>query len=89
MAPSSTSVGHGRTRTIPSAAVRAGLDLAERMARLTRNDGTLLAVRIGIATGPVMVGNLVGEDAAHQARSSGKPSTSQRACANWLGLVRW
>jgi predicted ATPase/class 3 adenylate cyclase len=48
----------------PERAVRAGLDLTERMARLTGSDGTRLAVRVGIATGPVMVGDL---DAAQPA----------------------
>ena len=45
-------------------AVRAGLELTERIARLTGSDGAPLAARVGLATGLVMVGDLVGEGAA-------------------------
>jgi class 3 adenylate cyclase len=47
-------------------AVRAGLDLGEMVARLKADDGTPLAARTGIATGLVMVGDLVGEDEAQE-----------------------
>ena len=47
-------------------AVRAGLDLAEGVAQLSSGDGASLAARIGIATGLVMVGDLIGEGAARE-----------------------
>jgi class 3 adenylate cyclase len=46
-------------------AVRAGLELAGAIGR-QRVDGAALAVRIGIATGQVVVGDLVGEGAAQE-----------------------
>jgi class 3 adenylate cyclase len=47
-------------------AVRAGLDLAERVSKLDAASGTTLMARIGIATGLVMVGELIGEGAARE-----------------------
>ena len=47
-------------------AVRAGLELAAVVAGLRAPDGTPLAVRIGIATGQVVVGDLIGEGAAQE-----------------------
>ena len=47
-------------------AVRAGLELAAVVAGLRDPDGTPLAVRIGIATGQVVVGDLIGEGAAQE-----------------------
>jgi class 3 adenylate cyclase len=47
-------------------AVRAGLDLPMAVSRLTAADGTALAVRVGIATGRVVVGDLIGEGAARE-----------------------
>jgi class 3 adenylate cyclase len=46
-------------------AIRAGLELAEAVGRQTA-DGAKLAVRIGIATGQVVVGDLIGEGAAQE-----------------------
>jgi class 3 adenylate cyclase len=45
----------------PERAVRAGLDLAAHVGRLTTNHGAALSARIGIATGRVVVGDLIGE----------------------------
>jgi class 3 adenylate cyclase/predicted ATPase len=45
-------------------AVRAGLDLVDAVARLEPDAKTRLRTRIGIATGQVVVGDLVGEGAA-------------------------
>jgi class 3 adenylate cyclase len=45
-------------------AVRAGLELTERIAGLTGSGGAPLAARVGLATGLVMVGDLIGEGAA-------------------------
>jgi class 3 adenylate cyclase len=47
-------------------AVRAGLDLTAAVARVSTGDGALLAARVGIATGLVMVGELTGEGAARE-----------------------
>jgi len=50
--------------------VRAGLDIVEAMAELNaavpRPPGVVLAVRIGIATGPVIVGDQIGEGTASE-----------------------
>jgi class 3 adenylate cyclase/predicted ATPase len=47
-------------------AVHAGLDLAKEVGQLTTSDGAPLRVRVGIATGLVMVGDLIGEGAAQE-----------------------
>jgi class 3 adenylate cyclase len=47
-------------------AVRAGLELVAAVARLEARDATPLAARVGIATGLVMVGELIGEGAAKE-----------------------
>jgi len=47
-------------------AVRAGLALTEAMAGLSTPAGEPLAVRVGIATGMVVVGDLIGEGAAQE-----------------------
>ena len=47
-------------------AVRAGLAAAEAVARLTTPTGSPLVARVGIATGLVVVGDLVGEGAARE-----------------------
>ncbi len=57
-------------------ATRAGLDIIEAMARLNAGVGTAhgvdLSVRIGVATGPVIVGDFVGEGAAEEAAVVGE-----------------
>jgi class 3 adenylate cyclase len=47
-------------------AVRAGLDVAEQIGQLSTSDGMPLAARIGIATGQVVVGDLIGGRAAQE-----------------------
>lgn len=47
-------------------AVRAGLALAEAIARLTTTASEPLSARIGMATGVVVVGDLIGEGAAQE-----------------------
>jgi class 3 adenylate cyclase/predicted ATPase len=47
-------------------AVRAGLDLVEAMPKLTTAAGVPLQVRVGIATGLVVVGDLIGAGAAQE-----------------------
>ena len=46
-------------------AVRTGLALVEAVPKLTTNVGSSLQVRVGIATGLVVVGDLIGRDVAH------------------------
>ncbi len=48
-------------------AVRAGLAVTEAVGRLSGPGGEPLAARIGIATGQVVVGDLIGEGAARGA----------------------
>ena len=47
-------------------AVRAGLELAAAVAQLEAADGTPLASRVGVATGLVMVGELIGAGATQE-----------------------
>ena len=47
-------------------AVRAGLELIAAVARLEARNGAPLAARVGIATGLVMVGELIGEGASKE-----------------------
>jgi class 3 adenylate cyclase/tetratricopeptide (TPR) repeat protein len=47
-------------------AVRAGLALVEAVPKLTTNAGSPLQVRVGIATGVVVVGDLIGAGAAQE-----------------------
>jgi len=47
-------------------AVRAGLNLAEAVPKLATNAGSPLQVRVGIATGLVVVGDLIGTGAAQE-----------------------
>ncbi|MBT4628064.1 MAG: adenylate/guanylate cyclase domain-containing protein, partial [Rhodospirillales bacterium] len=47
-------------------AIRAGLDIARDVGQMTLDDGRMLSVRIGIATGQVVVGDIVGHGAAEE-----------------------
>ena len=57
-------------------AVRAGLDVLGSVASLNaevgKKHGVVLAVRIGVATGPVVVGDMIGEGAAEEAAVVGE-----------------
>ena len=57
-------------------AVRAGLDVLGSVASLNadvgKKHGVLLAVRIGVGTGPVVVGDMIGEGAAEEAAVVGE-----------------
>ncbi len=55
-------------------AVRAALAIVVETARLARPDGTPLQVRIGIATGLVVVGEIVGVGAARECSIVGLPT---------------
>jgi class 3 adenylate cyclase len=47
-------------------AARSALALVDAVGRLGAPDGTALAARVGIATGPVVVGELIGEGAVQE-----------------------
>ena len=53
-------------------AVRAGLRVAQAVSGLTDGSGTALSARIGIATGLVVVGDLVGEGEARERAAIGE-----------------
>ena len=64
-------------------AVRAGLGIIEGMSKLNvrvaERDGVLLSVRIGIATGPVVVGDVIGEGASQESAALGEtPNVASR-----------
>jgi predicted ATPase/class 3 adenylate cyclase len=58
-------------------AVRAGLEMTASVARLTTGD-SLLAARVGIATGQVVVGELFGEDSQEQPVAGETPNLAAR-----------
>lgn len=62
-------------------AVRAGLELAEAVGRLPAN-GASFAAQVGIATGPVMIGDLVGHGMAKEQAAVGEtPNLASRVLA--------
>lgn len=62
---------HAHEDSVESA-VRAGLAIVKLVSGLTSPDGESLRVRIGIATGPVVVGDIIGEGAAQEEAVTGK-----------------
>ena len=63
---SSISAIRERMRTMPSAAVRAGLAVVDAVARLRSQIARTLQARVGIATGLVVVGDLIGRGEAQE-----------------------
>jgi class 3 adenylate cyclase len=47
-------------------AVRAGLQLVDAVSTLATPAGAALAARVGVATGPVVVGDMIGHDEARE-----------------------
>ena len=70
-------------------AVRAGLAVVEAVGRLATPGGDMLSARVGIATGLVVVGDLVGQGAAEEARSSARRRTSPPGCKPWPSPRAW
>jgi class 3 adenylate cyclase len=74
-------------------AVRAGLALVEAVAGLDTAAGAPLSVRIGIATGLVVVGDLIGQGASQEQAVVGETpnpiagSEGCRAAAEEIGVV--
>ena len=63
-------------------AVRAGLALVEAVGRLRRRRAEPLAARVGIATGLVVVGDLIGEGAAQERRRRRRDAEPGRPAAS-------
>jgi class 3 adenylate cyclase len=68
-------------------AVRAGLGLIDAIGRLDLGSAKLQA-RVGIATGQVVVGDLIGEGPRRNMRSSAKPPISPPGCRPWPSRTR-
>ena len=68
-------------------AVRAGLGVIDAVGRLDVKSVKLQA-RVGIATGLVVVGDLIGEARRRNNRSSAKRRTSPRGCKPWPSRTR-
>jgi class 3 adenylate cyclase len=66
-------------------AVRAGLAVIDAVAGLEVPEP--LKVRLGIASGLVVVGDLIGAGAAQERGVVGETPTSQRACRHWPHLI--
>jgi class 3 adenylate cyclase len=70
-------------------AVRAGLNVVEAVPQLATNASSPLQVRIGIATGLVVVGDLIGAGAAQEQAVVGEtPNLAARLQAR-LSRARW
>jgi class 3 adenylate cyclase len=69
-------------------AVRAGLSALDAVGRLDIKS-VKLQTRVGIATGLVVVGDLIGEDRHRNNRSSAKRRTSPPGCKPWPSRTRW
>jgi hypothetical protein len=64
-------------------AAHAGLALVTAVAALPREDGLVLEVRAGIATGLVVVGQLMGEGEARERGVVARPRIWRRGCRRW------
>jgi class 3 adenylate cyclase len=69
-------------------AVRVGLALGQSVAGVTTPAVEPLAARVGIATGLVMVGELIGEGVAREEAVVGDVP-NRRACRRWRRRARW
>lgn len=55
----------------PERAIRTGLDITDAIAQLNTSTDVELKTRVGIATGAVVVGDLIGKDSARERRAAG------------------
>ena len=69
-------------------AVHAALALVDAVANLRTNAGATLQVRIGIATGTVIVSELLIHELRRSRPSSVRRRTSLRACKRWRSRAR-
>jgi class 3 adenylate cyclase len=63
--------------------VRAALALVDAIAHLRTNVDAALQVRVGIATGTVVVSDLLSNETAAEQAAVGETRTSPRACKRW------
>ena len=70
-------------------AILAGLAIVSAVRALRPRSGLTLETRVGIATGEVVVGDLIGTGVSQNARSLDEPLTSQLGCKGWLSRVLW
>jgi class 3 adenylate cyclase len=70
-------------------AVRAGLGVVETVPKLDTPAGVPLQVRVGIATGLVVVGDLIGLERPRSRRWSATRRTLPPACRQWPSLAPW
>ena len=70
-------------------AARAGLGIVEAVETLRRDRGIALEVRAGIATGLVVVGELMGEGEARSAALSVIRPIWRRGCKPWQSRAAW
>ena len=63
--------------------VRAGLAIVDAVSQLPLSIPETLQVRVGIATGLVVVGDLLGSGAAREQAVVGETRTSRRVCKPW------
>lgn len=56
----------------PESAIRAGLEMIKALGSITGPHGTRLEIRLGVATGVMVVGDLIGHGAAEQVAATGK-----------------
>ena len=69
-------------------AVRAGLSIIDTVKNMKAADGTPLATRIGIATGVVIVGDLIGSGATQEAAVVGETPNLAARLQGWLNPIR-
>jgi hypothetical protein len=68
-------------------AVRAGLELIQAVSGL--KSGAPLHTRVGIATGLVVVGDLIGSGEAQERGLLGRRRTSRHVCRAWPSRTQW
>src|SRR5688500_14647529 len=70
-------------------AVQAGLELTHVVGGLRSDNGARLAARVGIATGLVVVGELIGSGEVQERSVVGETPTSPPAFKRWPSRTMW